>query len=64
VGRLPDKITVAVAVAVVEFVYGAPADNPRQVGRPLRWGSKGAHARSPHRHIDSQGHRSMTTTSR
>lgn len=36
-GRLPDKV----AVAVIEFVYGAVADNPHRVGRALRWELEG-----------------------
>jgi len=38
--RLPEKV----AIAVVEFVYGGLADNPRRVGRGLRLELAGLHA--------------------
>ncbi len=38
--RVPDKV----AVAVIEFVYGALADNPQRVGRALRWELEGLHS--------------------
>ncbi len=38
--RLPEKI----ATAVVEFVYGALADNPRRVGHELRFELEGKHS--------------------
>ncbi|HEY8547474.1 MAG TPA: type II toxin-antitoxin system RelE/ParE family toxin [Acidimicrobiales bacterium] len=38
--RLPEKV----ATACVEFVYGSLADNPRRVGRPLRFELTGLHS--------------------
>jgi mRNA interferase RelE/StbE len=38
--RLPEKV----ATAVVEFVYGGLADNPRRVGRELHLELTGLHA--------------------
>ncbi len=38
--RLPEKL----AAAVVQFVYGALADNPRRVGKPLRFELEGLHS--------------------
>ncbi len=38
--RLPEKV----ATAVVEFLYGSLADNPRLVGRPLKLGLEGLHS--------------------
>ena len=38
--RLPEKV----AAAVVEFVYGALAENPHQVGKPLRFELEGLHS--------------------
>jgi len=38
--RVPDKV----AVVVIEFVYGAVADKPHQVGRALRWELEGLHS--------------------
>jgi mRNA interferase RelE/StbE len=38
--RLPEKV----ATAVVEFVYGALADNPRRVGHELRFELEGKHS--------------------
>jgi mRNA-degrading endonuclease RelE of RelBE toxin-antitoxin system len=38
--RLPEKV----ATAVAEFVYGALADNPHRVGRPLHLQLAGRHA--------------------
>lgn len=38
--RLPEKI----ATACVEFVYGGLADDPRRVGRPLRFDLEGKHS--------------------
>ena len=38
--RLPEKV----AAAVVEFAYGALADSPYRVGRPLRRELEGAHS--------------------
>lgn len=40
VARLPEKV----ATAVVEFVYGALADNPHRVGRELHLELAGYHA--------------------
>jgi mRNA-degrading endonuclease RelE of RelBE toxin-antitoxin system len=37
---LPNKV----ATAIIEVVYGALADNPQRVGRPLRWELEGLHA--------------------
>lgn len=38
--RLPEKV----AAAAVEFIYGPPAENPPQVGRPLRFELEGLHS--------------------
>lgn len=38
--RLPEKV----AVAVVEFVYGALAENPRRIGHELRFELVGTHS--------------------
>lgn len=38
--RLPEKV----AVAAVEFIYGALADNPNRVGKPLRNELAGLHS--------------------
>jgi mRNA-degrading endonuclease RelE of RelBE toxin-antitoxin system len=38
--RLPEKV----AAAAVEFIYGALADNPHLVGRPLRFELEGRHS--------------------
>lgn len=38
--RLPEKV----AAAAVEFIYGALADNPRRVGKPLRFELQGLHS--------------------
>lgn len=38
--RLPEKV----GPAVVEFAYGALADNPHRVGHPLRLGLEGLHS--------------------
>lgn len=38
--RLPEKV----ATAIAEFVYGALADNPHRVGRPLHLELAGRHA--------------------
>lgn len=38
--RVPD----AVAVAIIEFVYGAIAENPRRAGLALRWELEGLHS--------------------
>jgi mRNA-degrading endonuclease RelE of RelBE toxin-antitoxin system len=38
--RLPEKV----ATAVIEFCYGGLADNPRRVGKELRWGLDGLHS--------------------
>ncbi|WP_307812716.1 type II toxin-antitoxin system RelE/ParE family toxin [Phycicoccus sp. CSK15P-2] len=38
--RLPEKV----AAAVVEFHYGALAENPRRVGKPLRFELEGLHS--------------------
>lgn len=40
VGRLPEKV----AAAVVEFIYGPVAANPRRVGKPLRRELEGLHS--------------------
>lgn len=39
------------AAAVIEFVYGPLAENPRRVGKPLRFELEGLHAarRGPYR---------------
>lgn len=37
--RLPEKI----ATASVEFIFGALAENPRRVGKPLRAELEGSH---------------------
>lgn len=39
-GRLPEKV----ATAVVEFAYGALAETPFRVGRPLRFELEGLHS--------------------
>ncbi len=31
-------------MAIIEFVYGALADNPQRVGRTLRWELEGLHS--------------------
>ena len=36
----PEKV----ATAVVEFLYGSLADNPRKVGKPLKLGLEGLHS--------------------
>ena len=38
--RLPERV----ATAAVEFIYGPPADRPRQVGKPLRFDLEGKHS--------------------
>lgn len=38
--RLPEKV----ASAVVEFLYGSLAENPRRVGKPLKLGLAGMHS--------------------
>jgi mRNA-degrading endonuclease RelE of RelBE toxin-antitoxin system len=38
--RIPENV----AVAVIEFIYGALTDNPQRVGRELRWELEGLHA--------------------
>ena len=38
--RLPEKA----ATAAVEFIYGQPAQNPRRVGKPLRFELEGLHS--------------------
>jgi mRNA interferase RelE/StbE len=38
--RLPEKV----AVAAIEFIYGPLADDPRRVGRPLRFELEGRHS--------------------
>jgi mRNA-degrading endonuclease RelE of RelBE toxin-antitoxin system len=38
--RIPEKV----ATAAVEFIYGALADNPARVGRPLRFELEGRHS--------------------
>ena len=38
--RLPEKV----AAAAVEFVYGLLAENPRRVGKPLRFELEGLHS--------------------
>lgn len=40
IGELPDKA----AVAIIEFAYGALAENPQRVGRALRWELDGLHS--------------------
>ena len=39
-GRIPEKA----ATAAVEFIYGALAQNPHRVGRPLRFELDGLHS--------------------
>ena len=39
-GRLPEKV----ATAAIEFIYGPLADDPRRVGRPLRFELEGVHS--------------------
>lgn len=45
--RIPEKV----ALAAVEFIYGALAENPHRVGRPLRLELAGLHSarRGDHR---------------
>ncbi|MGV1010453.1 MAG: type II toxin-antitoxin system RelE family toxin [Dermatophilaceae bacterium] len=38
--RLPEKV----ASAVIEFIYGPLAENPRRVGKPLRFELDGLHS--------------------
>jgi len=38
--RLPEKV----AAAAVEFIYGSLADNPRRVGKQLRYELAGLHS--------------------
>lgn len=38
--RLPEKV----ATAAVEFIYGPLAENPRRVGKPLRFELEGLHS--------------------
>ena len=38
--RLPEKV----AAAAVEFIYGPLAENPRRVGKPLRFELEGLHS--------------------
>ena len=38
--RLPEKV----AIAVVEFIYGALAENPERVGKALRFELEGLHS--------------------
>jgi mRNA interferase RelE/StbE len=38
--RLPEKV----ATVAVEFIYGPPARDPGQVGRPLRFELEGRHS--------------------
>ena len=38
--RLPEKV----ATAAVELIYGSLAQNPRQVGKPLKLGLAGVHS--------------------
>ena len=38
--RLPEKV----GTAVLEFIYGSMADNPKRVGRPLRLEFEGLHS--------------------
>jgi mRNA-degrading endonuclease RelE of RelBE toxin-antitoxin system len=38
--RLPEKV----ATAAIEFIYGPLAENPRRVGRPLRFELEGTHS--------------------
>lgn len=56
--RLPEKV----ATAVVEFVYGSLADNPRRMGHELHFELTGTHAarRGEYRvlyHIEATAHR-------
>lgn len=39
-----DALPVGIASAVVEFVYGALAENPHRVGKPLRFELAGKHS--------------------
>ena len=41
--RSPNRVPSKVATAVVEFVHGSLADNPRRLGRPLRLELEGLH---------------------
>lgn len=58
--RHPEKV----ATAVVEFVYGALADNPRRVGHRLRFELEGKHSanRGDYRIIDQIDHRIRVVT--
>jgi mRNA interferase RelE/StbE len=49
--RLPEKV----GTAAVEFIYGALADNPHRVGRPLRFDLEGRYSahRGDYRVVDS-----------
>jgi mRNA-degrading endonuclease RelE of RelBE toxin-antitoxin system len=38
--RLPEKV----AAAAVEFIYGSLTENPRRVGKPLRFELEGLHS--------------------
>ena len=38
--RLPEKV----AAAAIEFIYGPLAENPRRVGKPLRFELEGLHS--------------------
>jgi len=38
--QLPEKV----AVSAIEFIYGPLADEPRRVGRPLRFELEGKHS--------------------
>lgn len=38
--RLPEKV----AVAVIELIYGALSENPKRVGKPLRFELEGLHS--------------------
>jgi len=37
------RLTEKVAVAAIEFIYGPLAENPRRVGKPLRFELEGLH---------------------
>ncbi len=58
--RLPEKV----AAAVVEFVYGALAENPHRVGHELRFELEGKHSanRGDYRIIDEIDNDALVVT--
>ena len=42
--RSLDRLPESIATACVEFVYGSMAENPRRVGRALRFDLEGKHS--------------------